>query len=63
MIKTKDENYRIILEVNRAYLPFFTLPIAPEIPLQELRGFLALKTDEVEHIEPTIDTVMHSIGF
>ncbi len=61
--KTKDESYRIILQVERAYLPFFTLPIASEIPLNDLRSFLKLKIEEIEHREPTIDTVMHSTGF
>ncbi len=61
--KTKDESYRLILEVERVYVPFFTLPIAPEVPLNDLRSFLKLKIEEVEHREPTIDTVMHSIGF
>lgn len=61
--KTREDDYRIILEVERAYLPFFTLPISSEINLNDLRSFLKLKIEEIEHKEPTLDTIMHSIGF
>ena len=61
--KTTTGLYRLLLHVDRGYLPYFTVPIASEVSLENLRTLLREHIEEKEHPEPTLDQIMHHIGF
>lgn len=55
--------YRMILEIARPLLPFFTIQLDPKVDLVQLREYLRTRILEKEHREPALDGIMRNLKF
>lgn len=60
--ETPEQSHRMILHVDRQYLPYFTIPVPKNVDHDELRMFMKRYTAEVEKREPTLDAIMRHVG-